>query len=248
MPGLPRLFFAEDTRTPTTAITPSGDPGGQVPARERQRGQGTPPPGHPGPGPGPGTPPPGQPGPGTPPPNPAPGSQGGQPPAWPPGGAFGSQRQSAPDAPRPAGTRSGAGFGRARPTRPPDRELRQRTLAALVMAVVAMFSMLSFDGSQQRGVYLIGFGALIGTAALVIAISALRRAHKTAVMRPRGSVAAIVFAVIAIASTYTVLTAYLSFPAQTRTYFSCQSQAQTNAARQACVNQYMSSIVPTSKP
>jgi membrane protease YdiL (CAAX protease family) len=120
--------------------------------------------------------------------------------------------------------------------------LRQRGLAALVIGALALAALLAFNGDLRRGVYLIGFSALIGAGAVVIGITALRKAKRTESFRPRGTVAGIVMGAFAMVLTIPMLAVYLAFPSQVQNYMSCMTQAQSTPTRQGCVNQFLNSV------
>lgn len=111
-----------------------------------------------------------------------------------------------------------------------------------MLGALAIVALLSFSGDLRRGVYVLGFSALIGTAALVIGITALRKARRTDVYRPRGAIGAIFLGAMAMLLTMPVLATYALFPAQVGNYLRCLSQAQSSSAQQACVNQFVKSI------
>ena len=62
--------------------------------------------------------------------------------------------------PRPGGPAQRPGQAqRPQPTRQPDRELRHRALASLVLSVLALVALLGLGGDLHRGVYLLVFSA-----------------------------------------------------------------------------------------
>jgi hypothetical protein len=214
LPGLPRLFFAPepDQQEPAaSATTAYGQPGGPgLPA---------------GPGQSPGY---GQP------------SGFGQPAGphqAPPFGQPGTQGQPAGQG--RSGQRPPAKTARPRPTRPPDRELRQRAIASLLLGALSLVALLGLGGDLHRGVYLLVFSAAIGIAACVIGITAVVKARKTGSYRPRGAVGGIVLGAIAALLSIPILATYLAFPRQVDNYVKCMSQSQS---QQTCMDRFYKSI------
>ena len=115
-------------------------------------------------------------------------------------------------------------------------------MAAGVIGALALLALLGFNGDLSRGVYLLGFSALVGATAAVIGITALRKAKRTDVARPRGAVAGIILGVFALVLTVPMMTAYLAFPGQMQSYMNCMTQAQSTGDRQTCVNQFLNSV------
>lgn len=218
LPGLPRLFFAEPDQQeqPASATTQYGQP------------------------PGPGLP-----------------SGPGQPRAFGQPGAFGQPPGSGqlPGSGQPNGLGQPGGLGRPgqrpparaarpRPARPPDRELRHRGIASLVLGVLSLVALLGLRGDLHRGVYLLIFSAVIGIAACAIGITAVVKARKTGSYRPRGAVGGIVLGIIAALLSIPILATYLAFPRQVDNYVKClsQSQSQSSGSQQACMNKFYKTI------
>jgi hypothetical protein len=141
-------------------------------------------------------------------------------------------------APRPATQRP----TRQRPTRPPERELRHRAIAALIFGVLSLVALLGVRTDLHRGVYLLIFSAIIGVAACVIGITALRKARRTGTYRPRGAIGGIVLGALAALLSIPILATYLAFPTQVDNYVKCLSLAQTSSDQHACENQFYRSI------
>ncbi|HEX9064945.1 MAG TPA: hypothetical protein VF843_07540 [Streptosporangiaceae bacterium] len=131
---------------------------------------------------------------------------------------------------------------RPAPTRVPDKELRQRAIASLVLGAFALAALLGLSGDLHRGVYLLLFSAVIGLGSCVIGITAVRKARKTGSFRPRGAVGGIVLGALAALVSVPILITYLAYPTQVRNYVNCLSQAQTSSGQQACMNQFYKSI------
>jgi hypothetical protein len=142
------------------------------------------------------------------------------------------------------GQRPPARAVRPRPTRPPDRELRHRAIASLLLGVLSLVALLGLGGNLHRGVYLLIFSAAVGIAASVIGITAVVKARKTGSYRPRGAVGGIVLGTIAALLSIPILSVYLAFPRQVDNYVKCltQSQSQSSGSQQACMNKFYKSI------
>jgi hypothetical protein len=236
LPGLPRLFFAaepDQQGQPGSVATSYGQPGAPGLRAFGQPGESGQPPGS------------------------GPPTQFSQPPGSGQPTQFGQPGE--PHQPtqfgQPRGIREPGGLGRPgqrpparaarpRPTRPPDRELRQRAIASLVLGVLSLVALLGLSGDLHRGVYLLIFSAAIGLAACVIGITAVVKARKTGSYRPRGAVAGIVLGVIAALLSIPILATYLAFPRQVDNYVKCltQSQSQSSGGQQACMDRFYKSI------
>ena len=107
------------------------------------------------------------------------------------------------------------------------------------MSLIALFG-LSTD--LRKGVYVLGFSAVIGLAACVIGITALVKARKTGSYRPRGAIGGIVLGAIGMLISVPILVTYLTFPTQVTNYVNCLSQAQNSTAQKACMSKFYKSI------
>ena len=131
---------------------------------------------------------------------------------------------------------------RARPTRPPERELRHRAIASLILSVLSLVALLGLGSDLHRGVYLLIFSAVVGIAGCVIGITAVRKARKTGSYRPRGAIGGIVLGAIAALLSIPILATYLAFPDPGHNYVKCLSQAQSSGAQQSCMDRFYRSI------
>jgi hypothetical protein len=169
-------------------------------------------------------------------------------PAPPLGGPAENQRQDRPgqQGSQPAGWRQPAPTPRRqaapRPARPPERELRQRAIAALVFGAISLVALLGLGTDLRKGVYLLIFSAAVGIAACVIGITALVKARKTGSYRPRGAVAGIVLGVLAAVISVPILATYLIFPTQVNNYVNCLRQAENSTDQHACMSRFYKSI------
>jgi hypothetical protein len=157
----------------------------------------------------------------------------------PPGPGFGQRGQRGRGGPL---QRPPARPQRQRPTRQPDRELRHRALASLVLSVLALVALLGLGGDLHRGVYLLIFSAVVGIGSCVIGITAVVKARKTGSYRPRGSMVGIVLGAIAAVLSIPILATYLAFPHQVDNYVKCLSQTQSSGGEQSCMDKFYKSI------
>ena len=155
----------------------------------------------------------------------------------PPGPGLGQQRRPGGPVQRPTGTPA-----RQRPGRQPDRELRQRGLASLVLSVLALVALLGLGGDLHRGVYLLIFSAVVGIASCAIGITAVIKARKTGCYRPRGSIGGIVLGALAALLSIPILATYLAFPHQVDNYVKCLNQGQSGDTEQSCMDKFYKSI------
>ena len=130
---------------------------------------------------------------------------------------------------------------RPMPTRPPDRELRHRALASLVLGVLALVALLGLGGDLHRGVYLLIFSAVIGIGSCVIGITAVVKARKSGCYRPRGSIGGIVLGALAALLSIPILATYLAFPRQVDNYVKCLNQ-NPSGNEQSCMDKFYKSI------
>jgi hypothetical protein len=142
----------------------------------------------------------------------------------------------------PAANRSGQWPAAQRRLSVPSRELRQRAIAALVLGGVSLIALFGLNTDLRKGVYVLGFSALVGLAACVIGISALVKARKTGAYRPRGAIGGIVLGVLGMLISVPILVTYLVFPTQLTNYVNCLSQAQNSTQQKACMNSFYRSI------
>lgn len=160
-----------------------------------------------------------------------------QPPA-PPGSGYGQSGPQPPfqvqQAPPQTGTPPAQRPPARRRTARPDRELRQRAIAALVFGLIALFSLGWLGSNPTRGLYLLAFSAIVGLAACVIGITAIVKARRTEVYRPMGAVGGIISGAIAVMISLSFITVYLRYPTQTQNLLQCLQTAHDFSATQAC--------------
>jgi hypothetical protein len=232
-PELPRLHFPQrpDGQGPAPApggypppppagwgapAPPPGNGHGTLPGNGQGAGQGAPPGNVPGaPGPMPGAPP-----------GPVPG-WGNMPPPGQPGGP--SVRPPRP--PRPA-----------RPTRPADVAVRQRAHIALLLGALSLIALVGIGSNFHRGVYLVIFALVVGLAACWLGVTAVRRARRSASMRPVSAMIAVVVGALGVVLSAVLLIALAVFWQQLTTYSRCLGAANTVSAQQTCTNQLNRSL------
>jgi uncharacterized membrane protein len=100
---------------------------------------------------------------------------------------------------------------------------------------------LSATGEVSHVGYLIAFSLVIGLAALVLGISAARRARLEDTMRPRGSVAAIILGSVSLTLAVLALIG-LVFTKQLTNYQQCMNNAHGTSAQQTCTRQLLHSM------
>jgi uncharacterized membrane protein YeaQ/YmgE (transglycosylase-associated protein family) len=149
-----------------------------------------------------------------------------------------------PDAARRWGNRQPPGrpTGPARPTRPPESAARQRALAAVLLGVLSLLSLLGVGSNFHRGIYLVIFGLLVGLSACWFGVTASRRARRSDTMRPRGALAGTVLGIIGAALSAILLIAFAAFWPQLNSFSRCLSAANTPSAQQACLDQLHRSV------
>ena len=139
---------------------------------------------------------------------------------------------------RPAGRPRGP----AQPLRPPEPAARQRALAALVLGILSLLSLLGVGSNFHRGIYLVIFALLVGLSACWFGVTAIRKARRSVTMRPRGAVAGTVLGVIGALLSAILLIAFAAFWPQLTTFSQCLSAANTPSAQQACLDQLHRSV------
>ncbi len=118
---------------------------------------------------------------------------------------------------------------------------QQRSVAALLLAVLSLFGLLGVS-NFQRGVYIVTFALVAGVLAIWFAGTALARTRRAGTAGPRGSVTAIVIGGIGVLLSGILLLGFALFGKQAATFSRCLSGANTVAAQQACQNQFIHSI------
>jgi uncharacterized membrane protein len=120
--------------------------------------------------------------------------------------------------------------------------LRQRAVAALILGVLSVLSLLGVGSNFHRGIYLVIFALAVGIGACWLGITAMRRARRSVSMRPRGAVAAIVLGVIGALLSVVLLLALAAFWRPLNSFSQCLNEANTPSAQQTCVSQLHRSV------
>lgn len=128
----------------------------------------------------------------------------------------------------------------ARPTTPPGRELRQQALAATFFGLIGLLALATANQAGHAS-YLIIFALVIGAAAVLLGIWALRRAQRAATMRPRGAIAGIVMGSACVLLSGLAFMGII-FARQLASYEQCMNNAPTSASQQVCTQRLMNSL------
>ena len=126
---------------------------------------------------------------------------------------------------------------RPRPQLPPsDPLLRQRALAALILGILSLITMLLI-GNLHRAAPVAAVALAVALTAVALAVSATRAAKRAGTSRPRGATPGLVLGVLGLIVSGFALVGFLAFGAQIDQYSSCMSQATTSSQQQACQTQ-----------
>ena len=122
-----------------------------------------------------------------------------------------------------------------------DPAHQQRSVAALFLALLSLFGVLSLS-NFQRGVYIVAFALVAGAMAVWLAATAIRGARRGGTAGPRGSVVAIAIGGIGVLVSGVLLAGFALFGRQASTFTQCLSGANTVAAQQTCRTQFTRAI------
>jgi len=147
----------------------------------------------------------------------------------------------APSVPPPPPPEQAQTQARGRRTGRADPAHQQRSIAALLLAVLSLLGLLGVS-NFQRGVYIVAFALVAGVLAIWFGGTALARTRRAGTAGPRGSVAAIVIGSIGVLLSGLLLLGFALFGKQASTFSRCLSGANTVAAQQACQNQFIHSV------
>lgn len=137
----------------------------------------------------------------------------------------------------PATPHGGPATPPGRPLLPPEPALQHRSTAALLVALLSLAGFLGFNFDLQRGILIVLYALLAGVVAFWLALTAIRRARRSRMARPRGAVTAIVIAGAGIALSVSMLLAFALFSKQLTSYGRCLSGAGTVQTQQSCYSQ-----------
>jgi hypothetical protein len=122
-----------------------------------------------------------------------------------------------------------------RPQRPPAaRELQQRAVAGLLLAVLSLIAMMLI-GNLQRAPYVIAVALVVALVGLALAISSMRAAKRAGTRRPRVSLSAVLLSGICTLFSVIALIGFSIFWSQFTSYANCMNAAASStAAQNAC--------------
>ncbi len=120
--------------------------------------------------------------------------------------------------------------------------MQQRAIAGLVFGLLALLGLFGVGGNLHRGIYLVIFSVVIGPAACWLCIGAMRKARKSATMRPRGAIAGTIFGSLASMLALFFLLTFALFASQLTQYSRCLATAQTLSAQQSCSSQFYKAV------
>lgn len=139
------------------------------------------------------------------------------------------------------GRRPRAGRRAAGPLAPASPAVQQRAVAALVVSLLSLASMLGLN-NLARGLYVVLYGLVAGTVALWLAITAIARARRDRTARPRASVTATVIAGAGIVLSAIMLAAFVVLGSQLSAYGRCLAGANTITSQHACWSQFRQAV------
>jgi multisubunit Na+/H+ antiporter MnhB subunit len=129
-----------------------------------------------------------------------------------------------------------------RPQLPPAAaSLQQRSLAALVLAILSLLSMLLI-GNLERGATVAAVALAVAAVALVLAITTMSATKQARTRRPRGALAGLVLSACGVLFSGCALGGFLIFSAQIDQYSNCMNGAITGTEQQACQTQLNNAI------
>jgi hypothetical protein len=126
--------------------------------------------------------------------------------------------------------------------RPPEQPVRHRAIAALILGVLSLLSLLGIGTNYHRGIYLVIFAVLVGITACWFGVTALRKARASGTMRPRWGLFGTVLGAVGTLFGILVLMFFAAFWTELNTYSQCVSSANTPSAQQACMDQLRHSV------
>ncbi len=108
--------------------------------------------------------------------------------------------------------------------------------------MLALLALLGVSSNVHRAIYLIILSVVLGPAAVVLGVTAMRKSRRTGTMRPRGAIAATIFGTLATVLSALFLVTLALFGSQLSTYSRCRTAAQAAAAQRACANQFYNAV------
>jgi predicted PurR-regulated permease PerM len=126
--------------------------------------------------------------------------------------------------------------------RPPEQSARHRAIAALLLGVLSVLSLLGTGHDYHRAIYLVVFAVLVGIIAAWFGVTALRSARRSDTMRPRWAIFGTVLGGLGAVLGALLLVFIAAYWQQLNTYSQCLNSANTQSAVQACANQLQRSV------
>jgi hypothetical protein len=120
--------------------------------------------------------------------------------------------------------------------------LQQRSLAALILALISLVGLLMANDNIRRGIVVLAVTLVIGGGGLWLSVTAMSRARKAGTSRPRFSVLATVLAAAAAGLSALALLGFALFWPQISQYSACMAGANTVIAQDACKQQLTNSL------
>jgi predicted PurR-regulated permease PerM len=126
--------------------------------------------------------------------------------------------------------------------RPPEQPVRHRGIAALILGVLSLLSLLGIGTNYHRGIYLVIFAVLVGATACWFGVTAVRKARQSGTMRPRWAIAGTVLGALGAVFGILVLIFFAAYWPQLNKFSQCVNSANTPSAQQACTDQLRQSV------
>jgi peptidoglycan/LPS O-acetylase OafA/YrhL len=152
------------------------------------------------------------------------------------------------DRPQPGTQRPGSPPGspflppQQRPPLPPaDPALRQRALAAVILAILGLIPLM-FIGNLQRAATVAGVALGVSVVAAVVGFSAMSAAKRSRTQRPRGALAGAVIGLIGVVCSAFAVILFSVFGTQFDAYVNCMNGATSSSQQHACQSQLEKSI------
>jgi len=120
--------------------------------------------------------------------------------------------------------------------------LRQRALAALLLAVLSLIGLMLGLGNLHRGIFVAALTLVFAAVAIWLGVTSSRRARRSGAARPRGAVSGVVLGVLGLAISALWLMVLAVFWPQLSAYYNCLGGANTVTAQQACHDQFTNSV------
>lgn len=124
----------------------------------------------------------------------------------------------------------------------PEQPVRHRAIAAAILGVLSLISLLGIGTNYHRGIYLVVFAVLVGITACWFGVTAVRKANRSGTMRPRWAIFGTVLGALGALFGTLVLIFFAAFWSELNTFSRCVASANTPSAQQACMDQLRQSV------